>query len=117
MSKLRLAIAATVVAMVALAFAGTSAWAASSSGGQDFYGCGANCGTTVPPPPTTLQPVVLPNSGVNVGPATSPQVAATGGGLPFTGTDVVELVGIALVLLGGGAVLVRRTRVRRPADS
>jgi LPXTG-motif cell wall-anchored protein len=73
---------------------------------------------TVTPPASVTPPAVQPVTVVQ--PAVSAPVAVlgvsqvapaqSGATLPFTGGDVAGLVVIGVVLLGGGAILVRRNR-------
>ena len=44
---------------------------------------------------------------------TEPAAAPSGGALPFTGADVIQLMVIGLGALGIGSVMVRRSRARR----
>jgi hypothetical protein len=75
---------------------------------QCYTGC-------VPSPPSLLGggPSVSPSVSVPL-PAPSQSVP---GGLPFTGADIEQIVGIAVVLLVAGTVMVRITRRKARATS
>ena len=69
------------------------------------------------PPPSSE---VLGENITRPTPAPAPQVEAvtvSRGALPFTGTDVIELVGLAGVLLAAGVVIVRTARRRDDANA
>ena len=71
-------------------------------------GCYTGCVPSTPSPPGLLGggPSVSPSVSVPL-PAPSESVP---GGLPFTGADIEQSVGIAVVLLVAGTVLVRMNR-------
>jgi hypothetical protein len=69
---------------------------------------------TTPPtdPTTTVAPKVA-----TVAATPSPTAAATTGSLAFTGSDIVGLVVVALLLVGGGVLIVGFNHRRSQADS
>jgi hypothetical protein len=84
--------------------------------GLSFPAFAAGCYTgCVPSPPGLVGggPSVSPSVSVPL-PAPSQSVP---GGLPFTGADIEQIVGIAVVLLVAGTVLVRMNRRKARAPS
>jgi LPXTG-motif cell wall-anchored protein len=64
--------------------------------------------------PTTTIPGQVPKAPATPPSTTDPvHTQAAGATLPFTGTDVMQLVGIGGAALLGGALLVRASRKRR----
>ncbi|HSS11777.1 MAG TPA: LPXTG cell wall anchor domain-containing protein, partial [Acidimicrobiales bacterium] len=64
--------------------------------------------------PTTTIPAQVPKAPATPPSTTDPvHTQAAGATLPFTGTDVLQLVGIGGAALLGGALLVRASRKRR----
>jgi len=80
------------------------------------------CYTGCAPGPVPGSTIDVPSPGEPVSPAPGPvsprQATPSSGGLPFTGTDVVQSAGFASVLVAAGGALVRigRRRARRAAD-
>jgi LPXTG-motif cell wall-anchored protein len=110
MTKVR---AAAVAALILCAIAVPSAAMA-----NDYTSPNTALVTT---PPTTAAPVVLGNritAPTTVTPAvvvgTTTGAPAKSSSLPFTGADIASMVLVGLVLVGGGALLVRRNRARSP---
>ena len=69
--------------------------------------------TTLPGPTTTAPAVVAHTSSGNGDPSADPSTATQAtGSLAFTGSDIVGMVVIALLLVGGGIVLVGVSRRR-----
>jgi hypothetical protein len=77
--------------------AGVPAWAQTT--GQGTY--------------TGVTPPQLGSQQTGVAPAQAALVDRQSSQLPFTGSDVVELAGIGVVLIGSGALLRRSARARR----
>ncbi len=93
-----------------LGLSAAPAWAASPAIATAST-CYPTCSPTdtVPIAPTNGQ---APDQGTAA--ATSP-VPGSGGSLAFTGADIAETAGIAVLLIGVGGGLVVRTRSRRAA--
>jgi LPXTG-motif cell wall-anchored protein len=115
--KLRLAIATLVTAGAAFVLPVSAAHAATCADGtvQGDYGCPSTqvVGTGGSPAPAVQGTgAVAPTPAAPVAPAAIVQAATapSGSSLPLTGGDVASLSLIGLALLGGGVVLVRRTR-------
>ena len=107
--KFRLAIATLLTAGAAFVLPVSAAHAATCANGtvEGDYGCPSTqvVGTGGAVAPSTVQ----------AAPAVQALTAApSGSSLPLTGGDVTSLSLIGIALLGGGVVLVRRTR-RQPA--
>ena len=69
--------------------------------------------SSAPPPPEVV------STGGSTGPAVQAvQVTAapSGSSLPLTGGDVAGLTVVGVALLGGGSILVRRTRAKETSD-
>ena len=105
--KLRLALVTLLAAGAAVALPAAAAHADSIPGGSSS-----------PPPAQVLgtSGFVQPSVAAVQNAAPAPAPAPATGSLPFTGGDVAGLTVIGLALVGGGAVLVRRGRVRAAED-
>ena len=78
-------------------------------------GCSnSDCGSVLPtndqmPNGTEAETVTAPTGG----PTAGTQTTTSGGTLPFTGSDVLELSVVGLGAIGAGTIMVRRSRARR----
>jgi hypothetical protein len=95
--------------LILLAVAGMVAaiavWVSTTAGAAAMVGCYVGCVAPTSVPVEPPGPVV---HAVSLAPPSS--ASSTSSSLPFTGTDVIELVVIAVVLIAMGWAMARRRR-------
>jgi LPXTG-motif cell wall-anchored protein len=108
--KVRIALATLVAAGAVFALPATSAFAGATCGASSAPPCSQVVGTGGSVAPT-VQPTVQP--AVQASTVAADVAAPSGPSLPLTGGDVAGLSLLGVALLGGGSVLVLRTRTKR----
>ncbi|HZU71684.1 MAG TPA: hypothetical protein VE990_02820 [Acidimicrobiales bacterium] len=106
--------------LAALAIPGAFALGLSGTAWADDYPLGSPpptvLGTTISPPPTvgptSVAPTQVAPTSVTPPVATAPTVVTPPASLPFTGSDIAGLSGMAVAAVAAGGLLVRSSRRR-----
>jgi len=107
--KVRHGVAAVVISAGAIGFGATAAFGVPGASTNPPVPSVVGTGGTAPEvlPATQTAPPATP-AAQSAAPATAP----SGPSLPLTGSDIAELTIIGVALIGGGAIVVRRSRAR-----